>query len=269
MNDDWSPLDLALADGSRIEGSKWRMEGDILECLVQGKHYSIDAGRDLTIGLNRFLKVLKGEVFFQEVKLQSCLDCLHFDMSGMARDMGHGRGGMCLLHKMHVYICYKCNDYLSMKLLRPKWRPSLPVDINARATAFKHYTDGHSPFTILSNGSTVFLDASTEWGKEACCHLIELVCTTAPDFVVRNMDDGNYLVTFKDNVYAVVMRDEYTINRDEIHKGAEKGGMLADEALLGLPDAPVEHRYVGLLARARLFMDAEEKRIVLAVPKEK
>lgn len=89
----------------------WRLRGETLEWEVEGKAFSIESDGDLAANVIQFVRILGKRVFQDEIKLKACLTCQHFQMSGMARDMGRGQIGVCSIHQDGVQICHLCDDY--------------------------------------------------------------------------------------------------------------------------------------------------------------
>jgi hypothetical protein len=109
MNNTEGKLTL-LIDGVEHEGL-WRLEGETLVWLFDSKEYKIESGDDLSDAVFRFTKFLGKKIFHARCQIKSCMQCKHFLMSGLARDMGRGQRGVCMLHNEGVEVCYLCSDY--------------------------------------------------------------------------------------------------------------------------------------------------------------
>ncbi|WP_146119115.1 hypothetical protein [Blastopirellula marina] len=110
MTTEFLPLTLLGTDKTPYS-AQWRLEGETLEWQIDGTSYRIQSERDLATNVITFLKVLSRRVLHDEITLEACLTCRHFQMSSMARDMGRGQRGSCRLHQQAAEICYRCDDY--------------------------------------------------------------------------------------------------------------------------------------------------------------
>lgn len=91
--------------------AKWMLQGELLTLEMDAKVYEIASDSDLARAFERFLKSLERTLSRGPLLANCCLECEHFLMSSMARDMGRGQRGACMLHKCAVEICYVCPDF--------------------------------------------------------------------------------------------------------------------------------------------------------------
>lgn len=262
----WQILHLHLADGTVLTDAAWRATETGIECRIGSHFHSVTPqthlSEDGSFLLLEWLAEIGEKHYGQTITLDGCLNCAHFEMSGMARGMGGGLRGTCVLHTEYADICYRCNDFLSLERLAPTWIPPIPVNVDAIESSFASYTEGKAPFAIYKHGTIVARNPFQPNGKELCDDLLTFTVCIAPSFTVREMDDNNYLVDFGGTVYAVVGRDEYLANKTIIQDGIDEGGRLPDELLLQLSDSPMDDRYIGLFARVRLYQDTNEPHII-------
>jgi len=99
-----------LIDGIQHQGL-WCLDGETLVWSLEGKEYKIESGDDLSDSISRFTRFLGKKYFHANCQIKSCMGCKHFAMSPMARDMGRGQRGVCVLHNKGVEVCYLCIDY--------------------------------------------------------------------------------------------------------------------------------------------------------------
>jgi hypothetical protein len=148
--------------------------------------------------------------------------------------------------------------------LVPKWRPSIPVDLAAIADRMRYYTNGKWRFALFTNGTCALIPNA---GADPVADATELVCAAGfghVDFDPRPMDDGNLLVGFTQQVAGVVLASELSENRQYLAENV-RDGVRSHEALFsgGAQSTAIDDRLkAGLLARARLFMDAESLTVV-------
>jgi hypothetical protein len=109
MMTDFKPL---VVQGTKKSFSgRWRLIGEKLELEIDGKSFAIESEGDLATNVRNMERTLGKRFFHQSVSLKACLNCQHFRMSGMAREMGRGQRGVCSLYETGVEICHVCKDY--------------------------------------------------------------------------------------------------------------------------------------------------------------
>jgi len=102
---------LSIHGNNKSYAARWRLVGETLEWEVNGKTHCIESDYDLATKVGKFIRTLGRQILHDDVTLKACLTCQHFQMSGMARDMGRGQRGVCGLHQVGVEICHLCDDY--------------------------------------------------------------------------------------------------------------------------------------------------------------
>jgi len=130
-----------------------------------------------------------------------------------------------------------------------------PVDFDRIKKIVDHYSDRQFFVEIYSNGTCVFPHVSMGNSVESGIGLLTALCRQPIDFIVKEMDDNNFVVQFTDSVFSVVFRDEFIERRDEI--SLQAASSTGGEVVLGKPDAPQEHMLIGLYARTRLLADIQ------------
>jgi hypothetical protein len=139
---------------------------------------------------------------------------------------------------------------------------SSPVDIDRIVDRVRYYSDGKFAFGVLSSG-TCFFPAGGDSLERQVTLLLDLVGGTPLDFVVKEMDDHNFLVRFSDKVFSVVFRDEFEAQREFIKQ--EVSREKTTEKVIGKPGVSPEHLLIGLYARTRLMRDLATREIVRTV----
>lgn len=107
---EFQPLSIQGTDKSY--SGRWRLIGETLELDIEGKSFGIESDGDLATNVRQFVRTLGKRVLHDHVRLRVCLMCQHFQMSGMAREMGRGQRGVCSLHEIGVEICHVCDDFV-------------------------------------------------------------------------------------------------------------------------------------------------------------
>jgi hypothetical protein len=147
---------------------------------------------------------------------------------------------------------------------KPKWKPSIPVDLPRTVKTFAYYTDRRRSFAVFKNGTCVLLpDGSLQADLDAK-GILDKVYRYHPDFNARPMDDGHFLVGYSQPAYSIVFSDEFEAHRQYIEQH-HLDGVVRDEVLLnakGEPNKFDDDGKIGLFARARMFLDAQNPEVV-------
>lgn len=137
----------------------------------------------------------------------------------------------------------------------------IPIDIERMVNTCRYYSNGKVRFGIYSFG-TGFFPKGPQF-EEQGRSLLGQAANTQMDFVVKEMDDKNFLVGFGQHVFGIVFKDEIEANMESIERDIQNQN--AEEFFIGKPGAPLIHRLVGLVARTRLLKDVEEMHIARTV----
>jgi hypothetical protein len=146
----------------------------------------------------------------------------------------------------------------------PKWKPTVPVDIERTIATFAHYTDRKKLFVVFEHGTCVVVPEASQDPEAEAKQLLDRVYNFHPDFDPRQMDDGNFSVSYFQPAYSVVFSDEFKANREYIDAN-HLDGVVRDEVLLnaaGRPNTFDDRGKIGLFGRARMFMDAQSPNVV-------
>ena len=147
---------------------------------------------------------------------------------------------------------------------KPKWKPNLPIDLQKTIETFAYYSDKKKTFAIFENGTCVVIpDGATNPEKQAK-EILDKIYNYHPDFNPRKMDDGNFMVSYSQTAYSIVFKDEFEKNRDYIEQN-HLDGIVRAEVLLNAKHEPNKFDdlgKIGLFARARMFLDAQNPVVV-------
>jgi len=152
-----------------------------------------------------------------------------------------------------------------MKYPAPTWRGLVRAEAPGWfVDRMAHYTDRQRSFLVYEHGTAVFDNGSSEPDIAKCNAALLDVVTHAPDFSVRPMRDGNFIVEFKGPVYGLVDGGFFKQNRHQLSLDAKKHGLIPTEKLLYPNEASVKagEHVIGLYARANLFLDVESPVVV-------
>jgi hypothetical protein len=143
----------------------------------------------------------------------------------------------------------------------PVWRPIRAEVPDWFVDRMAHYTNQRKGFLVYEHGTAVFDDSPSGPDIIRCNASLLEVVTHSPDFSVRPMRDGNFLVSFRGPVYGLVDGVFAKQNRQQLMSDALKLGLLPSEALLQSNDEAIKagHHAIGLYARANLYLDAKSQ----------
>ncbi|TWT81687.1 hypothetical protein CA13_31400 [Planctomycetes bacterium CA13] len=112
MTPDHGPFTLIRDDQSTLVGS-WAVidDSDDVTVSIDGNDYRIECARDLPRAVYWFVRNLENKILKQHLTLKACTNCEHFQMSGMAIDMGRGHVGVCKLHQIGARTLHACDDF--------------------------------------------------------------------------------------------------------------------------------------------------------------
>ncbi|WP_113958618.1 hypothetical protein [Roseimicrobium gellanilyticum] len=154
----------------------------------------------------------------------------------------------------------------------PKWKPSIPIDLNSVADRAGYYTDHENVVVIFKHGTCVVLHANVRNPEVEAMSVLERVYNFHPDFNPQLMDDGNWLVSFSQpHCVSLVTKAEFENHRSYIQDNHLQG-LVQGEVLLNAEQQPNsfdEPGMIGLFGRARMFMDAQDPVVArILMPKE-
>lgn len=201
----------------------------------------------------------------ESASLMCCVDCIHFEQSGMSRDMGTTFRGQCAVHGLQVDLFFHCDQLHSHDCLRPKWNAGKPnlADVE---DAFSKCLSKEQPFVLFENGTILLEDPSTKSGDYRCRTLLSSFINVLPSMKVEEHDEV-FVIEHFGFAYSVVSKREWVeikewvcaeIVKDLAFKSAEAS------AVQGL-QIPTEHpeREIALLSWNRLVMDSRGSKIVV------
>lgn len=108
---------------------------------------------------------------------------------------------------------------------------------------------------------TCFFSGTDENRYAQANKIINELKNTHLDFSVREMTDGNFIVTFSDLIFSLVFREHYLKVRYQIIEelSPEHDSQYRDTKKI----VDADNKYIGILARSRLIEDLESKNIIL------
>jgi len=148
---------------------------------------------------------------------------------------------------------------------KPKWKPTVPVDIPRIVQALAYYTERKWSFAVFTYGTCVLLPDGCKDAEAAAKEVLDKVYRYHPDFNPQAMDDGNFLVSYSQPMCcSIVFKDEFEAHRDYIDRHHLDGLVRAEVLLNGMGQAnkfDIRGR-IGLFGRARMFLDAQTPVVV-------
>jgi hypothetical protein len=130
-----------------------------------------------------------------------------------------------------------------------------PAEIEKIGKTANYYADGKFFIEIYKNGTCVFPKVPLGKEPESGSSLLTEIGNHPIDFVVKEMDDHNFIVRFSDSVFSIIFQDELAENRAELVEQMKRSS--ESELLVGKSGAPQDHLLIGVYARTRLLADIQ------------
>ncbi|MCC6937779.1 MAG: hypothetical protein IT226_06115 [Flavobacteriales bacterium] len=147
---------------------------------------------------------------------------------------------------------------------KPKWKPTVPVDIARTVETFAYYSNRKQTFAVFTHGTCVLLPDSSKDAEKDAKEILDKVYQYHPDFNPQAMDDGHFVISYSQPAYSVVFKEELEANRAYIDQN-HLNGVVRDEVLLNAnrePNKFDDMGKIGLFGRARMFLDAQDPVVV-------
>jgi hypothetical protein len=147
---------------------------------------------------------------------------------------------------------------------KPKWKPTVPVDIPRTVETFANYTDRKRTFAVFKNGTCVLLPEGWKDAEKEAKEILDKVYHYHADFNSQAMDGGNFMISYSQPAYSVVFKDEVAAHREYIDQNHLNGVVRAEVLLNAKGEANKfdERGKIGLFGRARMFLDAQSPTVV-------
>lgn len=147
---------------------------------------------------------------------------------------------------------------------KPKWKPTVPVDIPRTVQTFAYYTDSKRAFAVFTHGTCVLLHDGSKDAEKDAKEILDKVYRYHADFDPRAMDDGHFLVSYSQPAYSIVFKEELERHRDYIDRNHLDGVVRAEVLLNAKGEANKfdDRGKIGLFGRARMFLDAQTPAVV-------
>ena len=147
----------------------------------------------------------------------------------------------------------------------PDWRPTFAPELDKVVEIASYYTNGKHDLAVFEHGTIVVLakGLSDEDATAVALEALHGVFHAHPDMNPRDMDDGNILVGYKNNVANVVVNDFVLEHWDEIDRQHQRA--LATHEVLITPLGQNTFNDFGkkaLYGRCFMFMDAQSPKVV-------
>ena len=142
---------------------------------------------------------------------------------------------------------------------KPKWKPTVPVNIPKTIETFAYYTNQKRDFAVFTHGTCVVLPGGSKDPEKDAKEILDKVYRYHPDFNPQAMDDGHFMVSYSQPAFSIVFKEELEAHRDYIDRN-HLDGVVRAEVLLnakGEPNKFDDPGKIGLFGRARMFLDAQ------------
>ena len=146
----------------------------------------------------------------------------------------------------------------------PKWKPDLPIDIELIYEKAQYYTGGKWQIAIFKYGTVTYFKDKVDHLEDSARALLDKIYHSHADFRPLTMDDGNFLVQYRQHAFTIVFEDEIEKHWDYIDKNHQEG-ICGAEVLINSKGQQNVFDKVGkicLFGRAKMFMDAQSPSVV-------
>ena len=153
----------------------------------------------------------------------------------------------------------------------PDWQPQIVQPLEAIVDRVRYYTDRKRDFAVFTHGTFALLPEGLDDADAQALALRALhgVFHAHPDMHPRAMDDGNVLVTYKNNVASLAL-DAVTREHWQEIDSRHQQALATHEVLITPLGSNVfdEFGKKALFARCYMFMDAQEPQVVRIVRRD-
>jgi hypothetical protein len=147
---------------------------------------------------------------------------------------------------------------------RPKWSPDLRVDIDQILERAKFYTGQKLQIAIFSHGTIVIFPGRSGDITRKSLQILNKIHNSHQDFNPIAMDDGNFLIEYRQSAFTIVFKEELENHWEYIERN-HLDGLCASEVSMNGQGTTYKFDSIGkiaLFARAKMFQDAQNPRIV-------
>jgi hypothetical protein len=201
----------------------------------------------------------------EAVEVSGCVNCIHYEQSGMSREMGTALQGQCEFHGEFVDLFFQCEQYRSQDCLRPDWEIARP-DLKSVAAHFAKWSGAETPFIVYQNGTILMDDPDSErWSRRGWITVPALI-NVLPAMRVEAHDEF-YLIEHWGFVFSIVSHKEWAEHGARVcaeiaaDRACEAAVREAGERIR-IPEEHAE-RAVAFLAWNRLVRDSRGGELAL------
>jgi len=152
----------------------------------------------------------------------------------------------------------------------PKWRPRFHPPLKEIISRFQYYRNNAQDFVIFRNGTCVPVENGIPDHDAivAAKLVLKRIISFHPDFQTLPMDDGNFLVTYNQPAFNVILRKTVQSNWGKIERH-HLDGLVKDEVIISPAGQNIfnDMGKIGLLGRSYMFMDAQNPRAARIIRK--
>lgn len=199
----------------------------------------------------------------ESTSLMCCVDCIHFEQSGMSRDMGTALYGQCAAHGSSVDLFFHCDQLCSQDWLRPKWDAGKP-DLGKVEDAFSKRLSNKQPFVMFEYGTILIEDPDTKSGDYRCRTLLASLINVLPSMKLEEHDDV-FVVEHFGFAYSVVPKHEWDTFKETVCSEIAKDSAFqqAVDSAAQRMQIPVDHpeREIAILSWNRFVRDSRQSNI--------
>lgn len=147
---------------------------------------------------------------------------------------------------------------------KPKWKPNLPIDLDAVLDKAKFYTGQKLQLAVFSRGTVVIFPGRVDNITAQGLSTLEKIYNFHPDFKPTPMNDGNYLIEYSQPAFTIVFKDELEMHWNYIEQN-HLDGLYTSEVLINSKGESNKFDRIGkicLFGRTKMFQDAQDPKVV-------
>jgi hypothetical protein len=147
---------------------------------------------------------------------------------------------------------------------KPKWKPELPNDLDLILEKAKFYTGSKIQLAVFQYGTVVIFPTKAANIIEQAAITLHKIFNYHPDFKPLNMDDGNFLVEYREPAFNIVFKEELEEHWNYIEQNHLDGLCTSEVLLNGKGEANKFDRIgkICLFGRTKMFMDAQAPLVI-------
>ena len=153
---------------------------------------------------------------------------------------------------------------VSQAALTPVGPPLLDVggDLEHCVKFCSEYVTHERCFVVFEGGTCVIIDVAAKDPASEAVEILRKCSDPEARFITTEIEDGNYLVTYREAAFHVMLSNDIQEERQRIESDFLTFMTRTERDSMAEDFEPPFHAKLGLIARARLNDDARDRRVV-------